>query len=95
MALAIAVFATVGIAEEENTRPTGTSRVDFTREIRPLLSDRCFRCHGPDASRRKAKLRLDQRESAIDKGAITAGKPDESEMISRIFAEDETIMPPE
>ena len=61
---------TVLLVAAEQPAPAAP-RVDFTRQIRPLLSDRCFRCHGPDASRRKAKLRLDQRERAF--GRLPAG----------------------
>src|SRR5687768_7400992 len=46
---------------------TPAARVDFDREIRPLLSDRCFRCHGPDSAKRKAELRLDVRDGAFRK----------------------------
>ncbi|HEY0072489.1 MAG TPA: DUF1549 domain-containing protein, partial [Abditibacteriaceae bacterium] len=76
------------------------SKVDFNREIRPLMSDTCFRCHGFDANTRKGKLRLDDRESALKAGrsgkpAIVPGKPEASEIIKRIFATDESeIMPP-
>src|SRR6187551_2722062 len=100
VALAFAVFATLGIAEEKATRPAVTPRVDFTRQIRPLLSDRCFRCHGPDASRRKAKLRLDVREGAFKKlnagwFVVKPGDPDKSELIRRITTDDiEDMMPP-
>jgi uncharacterized protein DUF1553/uncharacterized protein DUF1549/concanavalin A-like lectin/glucanase superfamily protein/cytochrome c len=100
VALAVAVFTTLGIAEEKATRPAVTSRVDFTRQIRPLLSDRCFRCHGPDASRRKAKLRLDMREGAfkkLDKGwaVVKPGDPSKSELVRRIRTDDtDDMMPP-
>ncbi len=48
-------------------------RLEYNRDIRPILADNCFACHGPDSAARKADLRLDQREAAIDYGAITAG----------------------
>ena len=67
----------------------------FNRDIRPILSDNCFACHGPDASHRKGKLRLDLREEAIAKKAIVPGKPSESKLIERIFSTDaDELMPP-
>lgn len=69
--------------------------IQFNRDIRPILSDNCFRCHGPDKAIRKAKLRLDQREVALERGAIVPGKADESELVKRIFSPDpEEAMPP-
>ncbi len=67
----------------------------FNRDIRPILSDNCFRCHGPDTAGRKGDLRLDRREAALEAGAISPGDPDSSELISRIFSDDgELRMPP-
>lgn len=72
--------------------------VDFNRDIRPLLSDRCFQCHGPDTGQRKAKLRLDTTialEAATVEGIILPNRPDISELVKRIFAEDpDDLMPP-
>jgi hypothetical protein len=74
--------------------------VSFNRDIRPLMSNTCFHCHGPDASHRKAKLRLDVREEALLPGKsgalpIVPGKPDESEILKRIFStDDDELMPP-
>src|SRR5215471_16227526 len=74
--------------------------VDFSRDVRPILARHCFKCHGPDDKARKAKLRLDVRETAIREGrsgtaAIVPGKPDESELVRRIFASEESeVMPP-
>ncbi|MBT7404518.1 MAG: DUF1549 domain-containing protein, partial [Opitutae bacterium] len=71
--------------------------LDFNRDVRPILSDKCFSCHGPDEHGRKADLRLDIEKEAKheDLMAIVAGKPDESEMIYRIHSEEEEeIMPP-
>ena len=74
--------------------------VDFNRQIRPLLAERCFRCHGPDEATVEAGLRLDSFEGAtaeLETGehAIVAGKPDSSEMIRRISSEEEfERMPP-
>ncbi len=69
--------------------------VSFTRDIRPILSDNCFACHGPDEKKREADLRLDIFEDAIKSGAITPGKVAESEIWNRINSSDpETVMPP-
>lgn len=71
----------------------------YNRDIRPLLSNNCFYCHGPDEKKREAKLRLDVRESALaehDSGhAIVPGKPEESELLTRILSHDkDEVMPP-
>src|SRR5262249_1054762 len=50
------------------------AKVDFHRDIRPILSDNCFACHGPDPKARKKKLRLDIREAAIKHGVLVPGK---------------------
>ena len=71
--------------------------MDFNREVRPILSDKCFFCHGPDKEHRKAKLRLDLESSAKDqkKKYIIPGKPQDSELIYRLTTDDEDdLMPP-
>ncbi len=66
---------------------------DFNREVRPILATHCFTCHGPDANTRKAKLRLDEREAALE--ILAPGKLDDSELVHRIHATDpDEIMPP-
>lgn len=91
MPITVAVFSTLiglGVAQ-------AAERVEFNRDVRPILSENCFQCHGPDKNKRKAKLRLDERESAITKKAIVPGKPDMSELVTRIFsAETNEVMPP-
>src|ERR1051325_1666733 len=80
--------------------PPLQAQVEFKRDILPILSSKCFACHGPDSSARKAGLRLDQREHALKKarsGAapIVPGKIEESELVRRIFSEDDDErMPP-
>ncbi|MEX0718217.1 MAG: PSD1 and planctomycete cytochrome C domain-containing protein [Planctomycetaceae bacterium] len=63
--------------------------------MRPILAANCFACHGPDEGDRQGGLRLDGRDSAIEKQAIVPGKPDESELLRRVLSDDEfTVMPP-
>lgn len=74
-------------------------KVDFARDVRPILSRNCFSCHGPDSVQRKAKLRLDVKADVFaDRGgwsAVVAGKVSESEIISRITSHDKAeAMPP-
>jgi hypothetical protein len=73
------------------------AQLDFNRDVRPILSDKCFSCHGPDEEGRKADLRLDIEEHAKDEDmmAIVAGEPEESEIFFRIHSDDEDeLMPP-
>jgi hypothetical protein len=73
----------------------GNAKIEYNRDVRPILSDNCFYCHGPDDAKRKGKFRLDQRESAIAKGAIVPGKPADSTLVDRIQTSDpDDIMPP-
>ena len=74
--------------------------IDFNRDIRPILSDKCIQCHGPDSAHREADLRLDREQDAkADRDGVPAvvpGKPDESALIQRITSEDvNERMPPE
>ena len=76
-----------------------SQEVVFNRDIRPILSNKCFFCHGPDEKTREADLRLDTREGAIEDrdgfSAIVPGKPDDSELIYRIAeATGDEAMPP-
>src|SRR4051812_19525063 len=91
----------VGICSARPAEAKGVgAKIDFNRDIRPLLSDRCFKCHGPDAGSRKAKLRLDRAEDAYaerkDKGhAIVPANADLSLVCQRFFSTDpEEVMPP-
>jgi len=79
--------------------PVTYGEVDFAHEVRPILSDHCFACHGPDDQKRKAKLRLDIQEDALgDRDGypvIVAGDSEKSELVGRITAEEEgDLMPP-
>jgi mono/diheme cytochrome c family protein len=68
---------------------------DFNRDIRPLLSENCFYCHGQDGQKREADLRLDDREAALAALAIVPGEPGASVMLERINSTDpDVVMPP-
>src|ERR1700686_1052138 len=91
-----ALFVAVALAQG----PAGPERVQFNRDIRPILSDKCFTCHGPDAANRKTKLRFDLESSAkaeIRDGvyAIAPRDPDNSELVRRITSDNKAErMPP-
>jgi hypothetical protein len=71
-------------------------KLQYNRDIRPILAENCFACHGPDKNARKADLRLDIREDAVKAKAFLPGNPDESALVERVFATPETgLMPPE
>src|SRR5947208_1594940 len=73
----------------------GTPDIQFNRDIRPILSENCSACHGHDKNQRKAKLRLDVRDVAIECEAIVPGKPEASKLVEHIFSTDpDEIMPP-
>ena len=93
LALAFVVSSPMSVAQE-------VEAVDFPREIRPILADHCFQCHGPDGGARQAELRLDVREVAVaeraaGKFAIVPGEPDASHLLLRVTADDpDVVMPP-
>src|SRR2546422_7923616 len=79
--------------------PVAAGTVEFNRDIRPILSDKCYTCHGPDKANRKSKLRFDNEAGAMaDLGghfAIVPGDPGKSEMVRRVTAENKALrMPP-
>ena len=70
-------------------------KVDFNRDVRPLLASKCYACHGPDEEQRQSDLRLDSHEAAVDAGALIPGDPDGSELLRRIESSDpDERMPP-
>ena len=86
-------------ADVEPAAVEPADRVDFARDVLPILSDNCFHCHGPDEQARKAKLRLDTKEGAYrvkdDVAVVRPGKSDDSELIRRVFTDDaDELMPP-
>ncbi len=83
----VLTLAAVGVLQAQ--------KVDFQREIRPVLSDNCFQCHGPDQGTRMAGLRLDLKDGLLASGVIVSGKPAESKLYQRIAETDEARrMPP-
>ena len=74
---------------------TAADRLDFNRDIRPILAENCFYCHGQDAAKRQADLRLDDRDAAVAARAIVPGEPGASSLLERIHSDDAAVvMPP-
>ena len=99
ISLLLGVAVNVALWNAPGLTGAAAQEAQFNRDIRPLLSDRCFYCHGPDEKNRKAGLRLDTFEGATkDRGgyrAITPGKPEESELLRRVTSHDAgEMMPP-
>ena len=94
------MFVTCLLAAGVFRLPAADDSISFNHQVRPLLSDRCFTCHGPDEKARKGKMRLDTVEGsrkALDDGwqVVKPGAPEKSEVVRRIFATDpDEIMPP-
>ncbi len=77
------------------TLPAFGAKVDYNEDVRPILSENCFYCHGPDGNKRKAKLRLDVRDAALEKKAFVPGDAGASELIKRLASTDsDEVMPP-
>ncbi|MBL8900313.1 MAG: hypothetical protein JNM84_21960, partial [Planctomycetes bacterium] len=89
------------LAAQDPAAPAPIESVRYGRDVRPILSDRCFRCHGPDATQRSGELRLDTREGAIARrdggAAIAPGAPERSALLARVASDDpdERMPPPE
>ena len=93
------VAVVIGCSSAAAAAAAEPDRVSFNRDVRPIMSDTCFRCHGPDRNARKAEMRLDIREEATrptrtGRLPIVPGDPDKSEIIERIFATGANVMPP-
>ena len=74
---------------------TAQQPLDYNRDIRPILAENCFYCHGQDPNKRQGELRLDDREAAIDAGAIVPDNSAGSSLVQRIHSEDaDEQMPP-
>ena len=92
---AVAMLATWPALSADEVIVSKPESVDFNRDIRPILSNHCFQCHGADEDARKAELRLDVREIAVEKRAIVPDALADSLLLARIMASDpEELMPP-
>ncbi|HUE70663.1 MAG TPA: DUF1553 domain-containing protein [Pirellulaceae bacterium] len=88
-------YALTFVLASAATASAADPAIEYNRDIRPILAEACFKCHGPDSASRQADLRLDQRDAAMGMTAIVPGQPDESELVRRILSEDaDEAMPP-
>jgi Protein of unknown function (DUF1553)/Protein of unknown function (DUF1549)/Concanavalin A-like lectin/glucanases superfamily/Planctomycete cytochrome C len=86
---------TTGLLVCVSASAAAPGKLEYNRDVRPILSENCFACHGPDSAARKGDLRLDQRDAAITAEAFVPGKPEKSALVERIHSTDKTeVMPP-
>lgn len=89
------LFVAAGAVTTRSIAAADAAKLDYNRDIRPILSENCFYCHGQDGNKRQADLRLDVREAAIAGGVVTPGDPAASSLLARIRSEDPAeLMPP-
>lgn len=86
----VLILLLLGLPSTLNAGPP----ISYGRDVRPILSENCFYCHGQDANQRKADLRLDTRSGQLEGQAVVPGKPDASELIARIESDGARKMPP-
>ncbi len=92
--LALLLLASAGWGDGPAVPAVPAGKIDFNRDVRPILSDNCFACHGPDAKKRKADLRLDVHDRTL-KDFLSPGKPAESKLLERLLTADASKrMPP-
>src|SRR5687768_4922600 len=94
MAAILPAWIWAGEKADKNVRPTEQPVIDYARDIKPILSENCFACHGPDEGKRKAGLRLDVKADAFKKlksgdFAIVPGDLEKSQIIARVMSADE------
>ncbi|MBU6327695.1 MAG: hypothetical protein KGQ89_08705, partial [Verrucomicrobia bacterium] len=98
--LSILVILTITVPDARANEKPPPAKIEFNWDIRPILSDACFHCHGPDKNAREAGLRLDIREQAVKETEsgeipIVPGQPEKSALVTRILSDDaEERMPP-
>src|SRR3954467_1696674 len=95
----ISLLLLLALSTSARFAPAAEKKLDFNRDIRPILSENCFQCHGFDEKARQAELRLDQADSTLaqhdDVPPIVPSHPEQSELWRRITTDDESeMMPP-
>ncbi len=92
--LAFLALSLVAAAAAQGQQHPASAKLEFNRDIRPILSDNCFACHGPNKAARQGGLRLDDKSSALTTGAVVPGHPEKSALVARINGSGGPIMPP-